>query len=198
MNASIANLQRQETGNIKIALCSLADSMTIPQIAQKLHQLFPQNIISLSNEDEQISESRLANKSVDIIVGRKWNNPAFNILPLQLTELALLIPDSCPLYDPTNFYIPFSQDRLSTLNGSTYVAANDNSYLQHQVNNLLAENNIFINKIFETSSSQLATQIAISLKATTITTTKIAKTVLQNNDSYCLMRFPSPISKIAD
>lgn len=101
-----------------------------------------------------------------------------------------MIPDTCPLFKPGQLAISYSENRLNSLNGSNYIEVSDNTFLQKKINNFLAENKIFINKQAVVSSPEMAIQLAVQQKATTITTASLAQKVLGNRSDYNLMIFP--------
>jgi DNA-binding transcriptional LysR family regulator len=190
MQRNIAQLKKQESQTVTISLISLLGHERIIAISNQLIKHFPTVKFNIIVDGQRPTEGDLLDKNIDILVGPKWNNPLINISPLPLQELALLIPASCPLYRPGRLYCPFSENNLATLNGSTYVEANDSSFIQVLVNNFLATNKIQIKQLATVSSIQLATEIAILQHATTITTTAIANHVLHDRHDYNLMVFP--------
>lgn len=186
LHTNIRRLKHKEEGVITVAICSLID-LSVTSIIATLHRTFPETLFKVTTT---ANEHSLTSGEVDIVIGQKWNNPLFQILPFEPTEMSLLIPDTCPLYNPHQKIISFSEEGLSKLNSSNYIAVSNASFLQQQVNYLLKKNHISINKLAEMPTSRLATQLALKAKATTITTTKIAQDSLTKESAYCLMPLP--------
>lgn len=186
LHTNIRRLKHQEEGVITIAFCSLI-GLSVTNIIAILHQAFPETLFKVTTT---ANEHSLTSKEVDIVIGQKCNNPLFQILPFEPAEMSLLIPDTCPLYNPHQKIISFSEEGLSKLNNSNYIAVSNASFFQQQVNYLLKKNHISINKLAEMPISRLATQLALKTKATTITTTKIAQDSLTKESAYCLMPLP--------
>ncbi|MQS53441.1 LysR family transcriptional regulator [Companilactobacillus mishanensis] len=193
LDMNLVGLQREAQKTISIGLCSLVNEKSLSDIAVILHQNFQDTKFNLKNWDGELTDRDLISGKLDIIVGQKWNNPALHIVPFQLQELSMLLPETCPLYQEGVLFCPFSQDNLSSLNNSNYVMVSDGSFLQQKVNSFLEENKIQINKIMEMPNSRLSVETAIKLHATTITTTKIAESVLTNGTKYNLMKLPVDI-----
>lgn len=190
LNISLVDLKRTEQGVLSIAICSLVDGPSISYIAQKVHEKFPYLRFNFINLSGDLTDHDLINGKIDIAIGRKWNNLDLHVIPLPVSELALLIPETCPLYDEKADYIEFSQDNLSTLNDCEYIGVNDSSFLQRKVDILLKDNGIHVNKIMELPDSGQATLMALNLHATTITTENIARNSLAESDKYNLMMIP--------
>ena len=174
LHTNMRRLKHQEEGVITIAFCSLI-GLSVTNIIAILHQAFPETLFKVTTT---ANEHSLTSKEVDIVIGQKCNNPLFQILPFEPAEMSLLIPDTCPLYNPHQKIISFSEEGLSKLNNSNYIAVSNASFFQQQVNYLLKKNHISINKL------------ALKTKATTITTTKIAQDSLTKESAYCLMPLP--------
>lgn len=192
LNINLKDLKREEQGTISIAVCSLVNIPPIDSLVSELYQSFPNlklNFISLTGD---ITDRDLIDGKIDIIIGRKWNNPEIHIMPLPISELALLISDNCPLFRTDSKFVEFSQDNLSTLNDCNYIGINDSSFLQYKVNGLFEENKIHVNQIVDLPNSEQASLIAAKLHATTITVPKIVERVLAGRD-YNLMLIPKNI-----
>lgn len=192
LDINLKNLKREERGSISIAICSLVDTPSVEFLVPKLYQTFPNLKLNFVNLTGEVTDRDLLEGKIDIIVGRKWNNPEIHIIPLPVNELALLISDTCPLFTPDSRYIKFSQDNLSTLNDCDYIGVNDGSFLQYKVNNLFKENKIHVKEIMELPDSRQASLVATKLHATTITTPKIVDQVLAGKN-YNLMLLPKEI-----
>lgn len=192
LNLNLKDLKREEQGTITIAICSLVNTPPIDRLIMELHATFPNLKFDFVNFSGDVTDQDLIDGKMDLVVGRKWNNPEIHIIPLPVGELALLISDNCPLFQINAKYVEFSQDNLSTLNGCNYIGVNDSSFLQHKVNNLFEENMIHVNEIMELPDSKQASLIAARLHATTITTPQIAEKVLENKE-YNLMPIPKDV-----
>lgn len=190
LNINLMDLKRTEQGTISIAICSLVDGPSTDYIAQELYKKYSNLKFNFVNLTGDLTDHDLTSGKIDIAIGRKWNNQDLHIVPLPVKELALLIPETCELFESNSRYIKFSQDNLSTLNDCNYVGVNDSSFLQHKVNILLSENGIHINKIMELPDSRQAATVALNLHATTITTKRIAKDALLSSQKYNLMMIP--------
>lgn len=190
LNINLVDLKRTEQGTISIAVCSLVDAPTLGCIAPELYRKFPDLKLNFVNLTGDITDHDLINGKIDLAIGRKWNNQDLHIIPLPVSQLALLIPETCSLFDENSEYVEFTQDNLSTLNDCNYIGVNDSSFLQHKVNLLLEENGIHVNKIMELPNSGQAATVAMSLHATTITTERIAKNNLEKSSKYNLMMIP--------
>lgn len=193
MAYDLDKLQRHAQNQLTIAICPLAESQPLSQIAVALHHTFPEQRFRLLDSSKDVNEQELLDGSIDILVGQRWSNPLFHIEMLNLQELALLLPDTCPLYHPGQDYVDYSEDKLSALNDCEYVSVSNGSFLQIRVDELFSRNNIVIHSVVEVPNSRIATQTALKLHATTITSTKIAHETLSPSDNYNLMRLPSSV-----
>ena len=192
LNINLKDLKREEQGTITIAICSLVDTPPIDSLIMELHTSFPNLKLDFINLSGDMTDRDLIEGKIDIVIGRKWNNPEIHIMPLPISELALLISDTCPLFQMNSKYVEFSQDNLSTLNGCNYIGVNDSSFLQRKVNNLFEENRIHVNEIMELPDSKQASLVAAKIHATTITTLRIVENVLAGKE-YNLMPIPKDI-----
>ena len=190
MHQNLRNLQRRNDHEVTVVLNSTICESDVVNLSAGLIQRFPQARFNLVINGRPPQETDLVDKNIDILVGPKWNNQLFSIRPLQLNQLALLIPATSPLYRPGRRYCPFSEDHLTLLNNTSYVETNDNFFLQRRVNRFLADNGIHVNRLTTVSSTRLATKITIQEGVTTITTCKIAQHALGDRPDYNLMRFP--------
>ncbi|MFD1456598.1 LysR substrate-binding domain-containing protein [Levilactobacillus lanxiensis] len=190
MEQDLSRLQQQEAGTLTIAINQPFLANTISAAIVQAHQAFPELHFRVISQATDSAENHLIRGELDILIGRKWNNPIFSIHTLPSPQLDLLLPETCPLYRPDRIFCPFSEDNLSSLNNCDYVGLSDHSLFQKQVNTALHENGISINEILEFTNIQTATQVALQLHATTVTTAEIAQSCLSPQDKYNLMPFP--------
>lgn len=181
---------------ITIAVTQPVAGTLLPKIFGQLQCSFPDLTFKFVDFKSDISEEALLSNQVDLLVGKKWNNPAFTILELATLPLSLLIPDTCPLFREERKQCPFTQDNLTALNKSRYIGLSGNSFLQRKVDQIMSENGISVRTIMEFPDYISALQAAIETKATTITTTSIAEQQLATDSRYNLMELPTELIHI--
>ncbi len=190
MDQQFDDLHRKEIGKITIGIDQPFLKQDIINQIIELHNSFPEVQMRIIDKNSNDSENQLLDGNIDILIGRKWNNPLLTITNLKSPQLYLLIPSTCPLFRKDQLYCTFTEDNLSTLNGSNYIGLSENSSFQKMANESFESNGIFVNEIFEFPDAITCTKTAYKYNATTITTENISELFLPNDSMFNLMKLP--------
>lgn len=174
LKKNVQLMRRKQQLTMSIALSTILETSSLPRIAYRLHQLFPQLSFRLLNQLPDSTESELLSRNIDILVGPAIDSPLFNCQSVSKEELSLLLPAAA-------FSSPacgVTAQVLAACQKLPAITLTRESTIQQKVNDYLASHGLKSIPLCEVPNMRLAILTALQFNGFTVARTDLIKSVL--------------------
>lgn len=188
LKKNVQLMRRQQQLTMSIALSTILETSSLPRIAYRLHQLFPQLSFRLLSQLPDTTENELLSRDIDILVGPMIESPLFNCRKVKEEELSLLLPAAAlpaPAHDIT-------VQTLAACQALPAITLTRESPVQQRVNTYFGSQGLKIMPLCEVPNMRLAILTALQFGGFTVARTDLIKNVLQQEKRTDYLAIPLP------
>lgn len=138
------------------------------------------------------------NGIVDIVVGKRYQDKAIELIEIPSPKLCLFSFETCPNFIPGTLYIPFNEDNLAVLNERTFIANFGNEHFNRFINDTFKNMGIALkNEIIVPSVTDALIAMTRIYASTTLTTYQTAISIF-SKERFNLMPLPKKLINLDD
>lgn len=149
---------------------------------------FPEFTFSFYDQTTNLAQENFLNHSIDIFVGKLLVNKNISSVHFIDSQLAFLIPSSCPLSKiKENTLTPTIFKRFDN---QKYISLTDDSFFQAMIDHLFQENEITLNKVVKVSNSLMTRKLALQGMGYTVISKRFAREIAKDKLNVKIINIP--------
>ena len=197
MNTELREISQNKYQSMTIGITPPMADTWFSQTLPDFYRHFPNIRTKILEITTSKAEALLASHQLDFFIGKTIHQEHIKTVPLQTISLSLVIPQTARLYQPNQFWRPFTSTTLTSMNGEPVIRTVGEARFQELVDHYFADKGVQTIPLIEVNDSRFALSLTLQGLGSIVLATEMLAKLAAEPTQYPINAFKLPTSELS-